>query len=208
MRAPWAVLIAAAFIPPLHAAELYKWSDPATGAPVYSSDPPAADIKSVEAKRVSPSTIETSNLPYGVQRAVSRNPIVLYVSDCGEFCKAARAYLAKRGLPYSERNPEEPAVAAELKKVTGGALEVPYLKVGTKSVRGYDEARYAAALDAAGYPRSSLAGLSAKPVQSKKAKSTDAAVAESTNAGTPKSGDAAGNAMVGRLASIDSALAR
>ncbi|MFO1206758.1 MAG: glutaredoxin family protein [Burkholderiales bacterium] len=212
MRAPWAVLIAAAFIPPLHAAELYKWSDPATGAPVYSSDPPAADIKSVEAKRVSPSTIETSNLPYGVQRAVSRNPIVLYVSDCGEFCKAARAYLAKRGLPHSERNPEEPAVAAELKKVTGGALEVPYLKVGTKSVRGYDEARYAAALDAAGYPRASLAGLTAKPVQPKKSRSAekpaDPAVAESTSAGASKSSDAAGSAMVGRLASIDSALAR
>ncbi|MFO1204442.1 MAG: DUF4124 domain-containing protein [Burkholderiales bacterium] len=207
MRAPWAVLIAAAFIPPLHAAELYKWSDPATGAPVYSSDPPAADIKSVEAKRVSPSTIETSNLPYGVQREVSRNPIVLYVSDCGEFCKAARAYLAKRGLPYSERNPEAGG-GRGLKKGDRRGIEVPYLKVGTKSVRGYDEARYAAALDAAGYPRSSLAGLAAEKQSVQKAKSTDAAVAGIDECGHAQVGRRCGQCDGRRLASIDSALAR
>lgn len=199
MRAPWAVLIAAAFMPSLHAAELYKWADPVTGAPVYSGDPPAAAVKSVQQKQIRPSTIETSNLPYGVQRAVSRNPIVLYASDCGEFCKAARAYLAKRGLPYSERNPEEPAVARELKKVAGGALEVPLLMVGSKSVRGFDEARYASALDAAGYPKSSLAGLGAKPAQPRTVNPAHD-VAES--ASPTKNGEEAGRAMFQRLLAL------
>ncbi len=210
MRATWAVLIAATFAPSLHAAGFYKWADPVSGAPVYSSDPPAAEVKSVEKKRISPSIIETSSLPYGVQRAVSRSPIVLYVSDCGEFCKGARAYLVKRGLPYSERNPEEPAVARELKKVTGGALEVPFLMVGTKSVRGFDDARYATVLDAAGYPKSSLAGLGAKPTPKMAkpvVKPADPAVAESATPGTAREGEAAGRTMA-HLASIIYALDR
>jgi glutaredoxin len=208
MKATWAILITAV-IPSVHAAQLYKWIDPATGAPVYSSDPPAAAVKSVEQKRITPSTIETSNLPYSVQRAVQRNPIVLYVSDCGEFCKSARAYLAKRGLPYTERNPEEPAVARELKKATGGALEVPFLMIGAKSVRGFDEARYAAALDAAGYPRSSLAGLGAKsasPNPTKPAvKAPDPAVAESERPATKDGADAGRTLLQRQLAAAEDA---
>lgn len=194
MRVTLAVLIAAAF-PSLHAAELYKWVDPATGTVVYSKDPPPAAIRSVEEKRITPSTIETSSLPYGVQRAVQRSPIVLYVSDCGEFCKAARAYLAQRGLPYTERNPEQPEVAQQLKKANGGALEVPFLMVGTKSVRGFDEARYASALDAAGYPKSSLVGIGAKPGQT----GSPQPVAEPAGPTGAKDGEEVGRAMVQQL---------
>jgi hypothetical protein len=92
-----------------------------------------------------------------------------------------------------------------LKKANGGALEVPFLMVGTKSVRGFDEARYASALDGAGYPKSSLAGLGTKPTQSKTAnpvaKPADPAVSES--AGTPATKDAeqAGRNMAQLLAS-------
>lgn len=207
MRVTLAILIAAS-IPSLHAAELYKWVDPATGVVVYSKDRPPAAIRSVEEKRITPSTIETSGLPYGVQRAVQRSPIVLYVSDCGEFCKAALAYLAKRGLPYTERNPEQPEVAQQLKKANGGALEVPFLMVGTKSVRGFDEARYASTLDAAGYPKSSLAGLGAKHPQPETpnpaAKSGDSAVAGSANPSSTQDGEDAGRTLYHRpLASLD-----
>ena len=203
MRVTLAVLITAV-TPSLHAGELFKWIDPASGAAVYSNDPPPSAIKSVQQKRMAPSTIETSSLPYGVQRAVKHSPIVLYVSDCGEFCSAARAYLAKRGLPYTELNPEQPAAAEQLKKASGGALEVPFLLVGTKPVRGFDEARYASALDAAGYPRASLAGLGAKPGQTKAptavvtgAKSGDSAAAESGP--SRKNGPEASPAMAHQL---------
>jgi len=201
MRVTLAVLITAV-TPSLHAGELFKWIDPASGAAVYSNDPPPSAIKSVDQKRIAPSTIETSSLPYGVQRAVKHSPIVLFVSDCGEFCSAARAYLAKRGLPYTEMNPEQPAAAERLKKAAGGVLEVPFLMVGTKSVRGFDETRYASALDAAGYPKSSLAGLGAKPGQTKArtsaatgAKSGDAAAAETGSRPATKNGAAADPAM-------------
>lgn len=146
----------------IHAGGLFKWTDPATGVTVYSSAPPPATVKSVEEKRVVPSTIETSRLPYAVQDTARRSPIVLYVSDCGEYCNAARAYLNERGLPYAERNPQQPEHAEQLKKVSGGTLEVPFLLVGSKSIRGFDEAQYAAALDAAGYPKASLKALRAK----------------------------------------------
>jgi glutaredoxin len=165
MRLVLAVLIAAASTS-IHADGFFKWTDPATGATVYSSEPPAAAVKSVEQKRIVRSTIETSNLPYGVQHAVKRSPIVLYVSDCGEYCTAARAYLAKRGVPFTERNPQQPKFAEQLKKVSGGTLPVPFLMVGTKAIPGFDEAKYAAALETAGYPRSSLASLGAKPGKS------------------------------------------
>jgi len=166
MRLTLAILIAVA-TPSLQAGELFKWIDPATGGAVYSNDPPPAAVKSVQQKRIIPSTIETSNLPYGVQQAVKRSPIVLYVTDCGEFCKDARAYLARRGVPFSERNPEQPEHAEQLKKVASGALEVPFLMVGTKAVRGFDEAQYASALEAAGYPKSSLAALGPRPIPPK-----------------------------------------
>ena len=162
MRRTIALLIAAAATS-VQAGELFKWIDPASGAAVYSNDPPPAAVRSVRQTRFAPNTIETSDVPYSVQQAVKRSPIVLYVNDCGEFCKAARTYLARRGLPHTEMNPEQPAAAAKLKTVSGGALEVPFLVVGAKSVRGFDEARYASALDAAGYPRSSLAGLATQP---------------------------------------------
>ena len=205
MRLTLAILIAVA-TPSLHAGELFKWIDPASGAAVYSSDPPPAAVKSVQQKRIAPSTIETSSLPYGVQQAVKRSPIVLYVNDCGEFCTAARAYLAQRGLPHTEMNPEQPAAAQQLKKLSGGALEVPFLMVGTRSVRGFDEARYGAVLESAGYPKSSLAGLGTKPAQTKTpsriaagAKSGDPAAAESANPPSAKESVEAGRTMHSRL---------
>jgi glutaredoxin len=158
----------------IEAGGLYKWTDPVSGAAVYSNDPPPASVKSVEQKRIAPSTIETSSLPYGVQQATKRSPIILYATDCGEFCNAARAYLAKRGLPYTERNPQQSTEAEQLRKASNGVLEVPYLLVGTRSVRGFDEARYASALDFAGYPRSSLGALGVKPPVAK-ASTTNAA---------------------------------
>jgi glutaredoxin len=212
MRVTLAFLIAATTTTTsLQAGELFRWVDPASGAAVYSNDPPPAAVKSVQQKRIAPNTIETSSLPYGVQQAVKRSPIVLYVSDCGEFCKAARTYLAKRGVPFTERNPEQPAHAEQLKKVSSGALEVPFLMVGTKAIRGFDEARYASALEAAGYPKSSLAALGAKPVPPKTpipvangSKAPDPAVAESASPPAAKEGEDAGRTMLHRLlASLD-----
>ena len=158
MRLIPAVLLAAAAATS-HGGDLYKWTDPATGKIVYSSEMPPASVKSVEQKRIVPSTIQTSTLPYGVQLAVKRNPITLYATNCGEFCDAARAYLVRRGLPYTEKNPQNSVDMDQFKKLAGGVMEVPLLAIGTQTVRGFDEQRYGAALESAGYPKISLTAL-------------------------------------------------
>jgi glutaredoxin len=158
MRVICAVLLGT-FAAAAHSGDLYKWTDPISGEVVYSSEPPPSRVKSVEQKKVVPSSIQTSNLPYGVQQAMKRNPITLYATNCGEFCDAARAYLAKRGLPYAEKNPQSPAELEQFKKLAGGVMEVPLLAIGTETVRGFDEQRYEALLTAAGYPKFSLAAL-------------------------------------------------
>jgi glutaredoxin len=175
-----------------HSGDLYKWADPRTGEIVYSNEPPPASVKSVEQKKIVPSSIQTSNLPYGVQQAVKHNPITLYVTSCGEFCDAARAYLAKRGLPYVEKNPQSAGDAEQFKKLTGGALEVPLLVIGTQTVRGFDEQRYEAMLESAGYPKTPLTALGVRPATPTKV-IADSHPAESTAAKTqervaPKSG--------------------
>ncbi|MET0218194.1 MAG: glutaredoxin family protein [Burkholderiales bacterium] len=168
MRAILAVLIAAATAT-ANAGGLYKWADPSTGETVYSNEPPPAAIKAVEQKKIVTSSIQTSDLPYGVQQAVKRSPITLYVTNCGEYCDSARAYLAKRGLPHTEKNPQQSGDAEQFRKVSNGGMEVPLLRVGTQTVRGFDEAQYDAALQSAGYPKTPLTALGLKPAQPKQA---------------------------------------
>ncbi len=162
-----ALILAVATVATAHAGGLYKWTDPASGEIVYSNEPPPAAIKKVEEKKLVPSSIQTSILPYSVQQAVQRSPITLYASNCGEFCDGARAYLSKRGLPYVEKNPQVPADAEQYHKASNGGTEVPLLVVGMQVIRGFDAAQYDAVLESAGYPKTPLTALGVKPVQAK-----------------------------------------
>jgi glutaredoxin len=90
-------------------------------------------------------------------------PVTLYVTDCGDPCKSARAHLTKRGVPYAEKNPQKQEEIEAFKKLTGGGMEVPLLIVGQlKTVKGYLASEWDTALDAAGYPSTAVPG--AKPV--------------------------------------------
>jgi glutaredoxin len=80
----------------------------------------------------------------------------LYSSDCGDACAHARALLAKRGVPYTEMDATDPSTQEELKKLTGGAIEVPVLKVGRNALRGFEEGKWNTSLDAAGYPQTAV----------------------------------------------------
>ncbi|TPE62161.1 MHS family MFS transporter [Sandaracinobacter neustonicus] len=77
-------------------------------------------------------------------RATAANPVTLELPDCEfrifartqtEECAKALGFLTKRGIAYTKQ--EAPAVA---------------LVVGDTRVEGFDEAKFAAALKAAGYP--------------------------------------------------------
>jgi hypothetical protein len=141
---------------PLHAA-MYKWVD-AQGRVQYSDTPPPADARKVEERRIVPNTIGTSGLPFAVQEAAKRNPVTLWMHDCGELCTKARDYLARRGIPHTVRNPARIEEQESWRKASGGDSAVPRLLVGINaSLKGFDENEWAAALDAAGYPRTAPA---------------------------------------------------
>jgi glutaredoxin len=141
------------------AAQLYRWVDE-QGRVEWRDTPPPAHAKHVEQRNVGGNTIETSTLPYSVQQAVRNFPVTLWVFDCGEPCAKARAHLQKRGVPYTERNAQKEPDA--LKKLVGG-LEVPVLVVGSRTLKGYLESDWDAALDTAGYPKSAIPGVKTKP---------------------------------------------
>ena len=87
------------------------------------------------------------------QQAAERFPVTLYTFACGEICQSAEGLLNKRGVPFTAVNVEEPANAERLKALTG-EMTAPVLVVGDKLVaKGYNESRWTAMLDEAGYPK-------------------------------------------------------
>jgi len=151
-----AVLLTAGTV---QAAQLYRWVDD-KGRVEWRDTPPPASAKKVERRTVGDSVIETTGLPYSVQQAVKNFPLTLYTTDCGDSCSKARAHLNRRGLPFTEKNPE--ADIEGYKKLTGG-LGVPTLFVGRESLKGYQEDAWDTALDNAGYPRSVAGARPAAP---------------------------------------------
>ena len=144
-----------------HAAQLYEWVDE-KGVKQFTQYPPPPNIKRVQERRLSTNVVETSGPSYSLQQATKNFPVTLYVTDCGDLCKNARAHLGKRGIPYAEKNPQKEDEIDNFKKITGGGMEVPLLVVGQlKTVKGYLASEWDAALDAAGYPSAAVPG--AKP---------------------------------------------
>lgn len=167
------------------AAQLYRWVDE-KGRVEWRDTPPPANAKKVERRTVGGSVVETSTLPFSVQQAMQNFPLVLYVTDCGDGCTKARAHLNRRGLPFSERNPQDDIET--YKKLTEGRLEVPLLFVGRQALRGYEEGAWDSALDAAGYPRVVIgAKPQAKPVPppAPKPAPADASAAAAPGAAAP-----------------------
>jgi len=140
------------------AAQIYRWVDE-KGNVEWRDTPPPATAKKVEQRRAGGSMIETSTLPYSVQVAAKNFPVTIWTTKCGAACDQAKAHLARRGVPYSEKDPQIDVEAFQ--KQTGGN-EVPVLYVGRTQIKGYQASQYDAALDAAGYPSSVPAGT--KPV--------------------------------------------
>ncbi len=136
-------------------AELYRWVD-ADGKVHYSDEPQPANVKQVETKKITGGKPGEAPLPYALQQAVKNFPVMLYSSECGNACTRARQFLAKRGVPYTAMDATQPAVQEELKKLTGGVLAVPVLKVGREALRGFEEGKWNTSLDVAGYPQTAV----------------------------------------------------
>ena len=124
------------------------------GKVVYSDRSPPTDSKEVQAKRLSPNFLENNNVPLATTQAAERFPVTLYTFACGAVCESAEGLLNRRGVPYTTVNVEDAKGAEQLKKLTG-EQQAPVLQLGDKLVaKGFNEARWQAMLDEAGYPKS------------------------------------------------------
>jgi len=164
------------------AEKLYKWTDAAGNVHYTDHAPTPAEAKRQERKKFGdkPADVPVS---YALQRATKNFPITLYNADCGEPCSKAAALLAKRGVPFTDKNARDTAAAEELKAINGGKVEVPFLKLGTQTLRGFEEEGWNQALDAAGYPSSSA--VPPKVVSKAPAKKPDALKPETPKAAEP-----------------------
>jgi len=158
-RQTLALLVVASFLPAAAQAQttLYRWVDK-DGKVHYTDAPPPQEAKGVVQKRMGGGA-DASSLPYATQVAMQKSPVVLYWgAACGEPCSKGRDLLARRGVPFTERDAQGNAEHAEALQKLIGSMEVPVLTLGANKVKGYDEGAWNAALDAAGYPRTVLPG--------------------------------------------------
>jgi glutaredoxin len=133
------------------------------GRVTYTDRPPSAGEGRV--MPVNPETGRASEaaLPFALREVAARFPVTLYTaSNCGDACAMGRSWLAKRGVPYSERIAETDEEREAWQRMVGG-LEAPVLKVGTQVLRGFTPAAWQETLDTAGYPRQSLLPASYQP---------------------------------------------
>jgi len=183
---PWLLLIMLTTSVALTQAETYKWVD-ADGKIHYSDQPPPPSARKSERKQLGDKPGEVA-MPYVLQQAVKNFPVTLFVFECGEGCSRARAYLVKRGVPHTIKDPRMPDMREELKKATGGDEVVPVLKVGRRVFRGFEEGQWGAALDDAGYPKTALVPVT--PVEIKPASAAPPIVPEEAQ-GSDGASDAA-----------------
>jgi len=147
-----AIALSVALVSSVSAQQVYRWVD-ASGRVQYSDQPPPAGTKGVQEKNVSGSSIQNNELSLVAQDAQKKNPVTVYLSECGDACDSAKAYLNKRGIPHTVVDPTRTIeLNKKFKEETGGTV-VPVIKIGEKRLSGWSESSWAGALDAAGYPK-------------------------------------------------------
>ena len=181
-------IAAIAVVTTAQAQQVYRYLDK-DGRTIYSDRPPPADSKEVQAKRLSPNFIENNDEPIALTQAAQRFPVTLYTFACGTVCQNAEALLNRRGIPFTTVNVEDPKGADTLQKLTGG-LQAPVLQVGDKQIaKGFNEARWTAMLDDAGYPKSGARRSIAKaPAEAAPAAATAPPAAATQAVAVPGSG--------------------
>lgn len=143
------------------AQQVFRYVDK-DGKVVYSDRAPPSDSKEVQAKRLSPNYIENTDVPIALTQAMERFPVTLYTFACGVVCQNAESLLNRRGVPFTTVNVEDAKGADQLQKLTG-AQQAPVLQIGDKLIaKGFNEARWSAMLDEAGYPKTAPRRVAAK----------------------------------------------
>ena len=126
-------------------AQIYRWTDE-KGRMVYGNEPPSGAKADVvqdrinsyggppEVRRAPPAPAATP----AFAKVSTTVPVVLYATSWCGYCAQARAYFAKKGVPYIERDVEKSASAhAEFKRL--GGRGVPLIVHGDNVMRGFRE---------------------------------------------------------------------
>lgn len=136
------------------AQQIYRWVD-GNGRVQYSAEkPPAGAQSSTVQPRVSAvggNAATASGTPAGKgDRAAGKPAVKMYATDWCPYCKQARDYFARNGIPYTELDIEKSEAArAEHKRI--GGRGIPVILVGSERMNGFSEQRMAQMLKAAGY---------------------------------------------------------
>ena len=105
-------------------------------------------------RSAAPAATSATPLPYELQQAVAKFPVVFYSTPDCSLCDTARRMLRQRGIPLTERQAQHPDDLVLVERQTGGR-SLPALMVGTQAIHGYGESQWGNLLDLAGYPRQS-----------------------------------------------------
>ena len=132
--------------------QVYRYID-GDGKVVYSDRAPSGNVKDVQTKKMGANFVQTSEPGFVAQQAAERYPVTLYTFECGDVCQNAEGLLNRRGVPFSIVNVQDQAGQTRLQALTSDT-QAPVLAVGDKLIaKGYNEARWQAMLDEAGYPK-------------------------------------------------------
>jgi glutaredoxin len=150
-----AVAIALATLACTAGAQVYRIIGP-DGRVTFSDKPPAESGAKAAPAAVGGGSggAGGSTLPFELRQVANRYPVTLYTGpECGP-CGSGRAFLASRGIPFTEKTVSTKDDVSALQRLTGGA-NLPLLTIGAQQINGYAESEWSQFLDAAGYPRTS-----------------------------------------------------
>lgn len=168
-------------------AATYKWID-ADGRVNYGDRPPDANarpmsIASPPAPGGADSAAGDPSLPYPLRMASLRYPVTLFTGRDCEPCERAREHLARRGIPFAERQLRTERDLESFRKLGFAEPNVPSIRVGRESGAGYQADAWDRLFDAAGYPRTSMLPAGWRPTPAQAAAQSPAAAARATQPG-------------------------
>ena len=148
------LVVATLFAAPAVAQQVFRIVGP--DGRVTFSDKPPLDAKAAPVMPLSGSGAASgAGLPFELRQVATKYPVTLYTTgDCGP-CGSGRAYLASRGIPFTEKTISNAEDAGALKRLTGD-VSMPLLTIGGQQVKGYSDSEWGQFLDAAGYPAKSV----------------------------------------------------
>jgi glutaredoxin len=132
------------------AGQVYKWVDP-SGKPHYGDTPPD-DVKKEQLRidvrsHEGPAQVTdwAAILRKRAAPTARAHAVTMYSTSWCGYCKLARNYFNAKGIRFNEVDVESTdAAKREFAELGGGG--VPLILVGSKAMRGFDEARLASLL--------------------------------------------------------------